>query len=304
MKKNKKILVTGGAGFIASHIVDAYIKSGYEVIVMDNLSTGLKENLNPKAKFYEVDICNSEEVRKIFQNEKPNIVNHHAAQASVIDSGGDSLGTFKINVLGTINLLSNMSKNMKFIFASTGGAMYSKPEKFPASEEEVPTPLSSYGFSKLLAERSIEEYSKSIGFSYTIFRYSNIFGPRQNPHGEAGIVAIFNKMMRSGERPTIYNKDATRDYVYVSDLVKANIIAIEKDLNDTINISRGLEVNNQTIFDLVARQYNFSEEPIYKPARADELERSFLSSEKAKLELGWEPEISLEEGIKLVYKNA
>ncbi len=252
------IIVTGGAGFIGSHIVDAYIRAGHRVAVIDNLSTGFKKNLNPKAKFYNADIRELKTVEKIFRREKPTIVNHHAAIASVVESLKNPVPTFETNVIGTANLMIAFGKyggdkNKKIIFSSTGGALYGSPKKIPADEKTPVMPLSPYGLSKLLGEEIIKFYSQYFDLNYLIFRYPNVYGPRQNPKGEAGIVAIFSGLMKNRRRPTIFGDGSkARDYVYVGDIVKGNIIALNRGKNETLNLGCGKLVNDQKIFDILA----------------------------------------------------
>ncbi len=211
-----KILVTGGAGFIGSHIIDAYVRLGHKVVVIDNLKTGFKNNLNKKAKFYRTDIRNLKSIKQIFKKEKFDIVNHHAAIAEVIKSIKNPLLTIETNVLGTINLLVASSENKikKFIFASTGGAIYGEPKKIPVDENTPAKPLSPYGLSKLLAEESIKFYARNFGFDYLIFRYGNVYGPRQNPKGEAGVVAIFSYLIKNNKQPIIFGDGSKTEIIF------------------------------------------------------------------------------------------
>ena len=308
-----RIIVTGGAGFIGSHIVDAYINAGHKVAVIDNLLTGFKKNLNPKAKFYKADINNLNATDKIFGIEKPDIVNHHAALASVIGSIKNPAATFQTNVMGTVNLLSSFGKykrgkNKKFIFASTGGALYGNPEKIPADEKTEVSPLSSYGLSKLLGEEMIAFYAKQYGFDYLIFRYPNVYGPRQNPKGEAGVVAIFGGMMKRGITPTIFGDGTkSRDYTYVGDISNANVIALKKGRNEILNLGWGKAVTDQKIFDTIKKEISFSEiarekrtpdMPRYAPYRKGEVYKTALNAGKAKKIIGWAPKIKFEEGVR------
>ena len=301
-----KILVTGGVGFIGSHIVDAYINLGYKVVVIDNLSTGFRKNLNPKAKFYKADIGDLLKIEKIFQKEKPQIVNHHAAIAEVVKSLRDPLPTLNVNVIGTINLLlvAGKIRVKKFIFSSTGGAIYGQPDKIPADENTPAIPLSPYGLSKLLGEECIKFYAKHYGFDYLIFRYPNVYGPRQNPKGEAGVVAIFSGLMRKGKQPTIFGDGSkTRDYVHIDDIVRANIIGLHKGKNEIFNLGWAKKISDQKIFDTIAKNLNFKKPPIYAPFRHGEVYQIALSAKKARKNLGWQPQISLEEGIKKTVKT-
>ena len=297
----KKILVTGGAGFIASHIVDKYIAEGHSVVVVDNLLTGKKENVNKKAKFYEVDIKDAGAINKIFAKEKPEVVNHHAAIAEVVKSLRDPIPTFDTNILGTVNLLIASQANgmKKFIFASTGGAIYGEAKKIPADEKTTEIPLSPYGFSKLLGEQCIKFYSRLENFKYLIFRYPNVYGPRQNPKGEAGVVAIFTDLLKNKKAPTIFGDGAkARDYTHVEDIVSANLAALEKGENETINLGWGKEITDQEVFNTIASALKSDIKCQHAPHRAGEVYRISLNNKKAQKVLGWKPKISFSEGIK------
>src|SRR3989344_5140417 len=240
-----KINVTGGAGFIASHVVDTYIAVGHKVAVIDNLNTGFRRNVNSKATFYKADIRDLPAIEKIFRKERPEIVNHHAAIVEVVKSVKNPIPTYEVNVLGMATVLlwfGRFGRNQsgragKFIFSSTGGAIYGEPKQLPAPETTLARPLSPYGLSKLLGEDLIFFYARTYKFDYCIFRYPNVYGPRQNPKGEAGVVAIFGGLMKQGVRPTIFG-DGTkaRDYTYVADIVRANLRALRQGKNITINL--------------------------------------------------------------------
>ncbi len=298
-----KIIVTGGAGFIGSHIVDAYVENGHRVVVIDNLSTGFKKNINPRARFYKADIRRPDAVEKIFKREKPTVVNHHAALVAVAESVHNPLPTFETNVLGTANLLTafgkyGRGKNKKFIFSSSGGAIYGNPKKIPAAETTASLPLSPYGLSKLLGEEIIKFYSRQFGFRYLIFRYANVYGPRQNPQGGGGVVAIFGWLMKSGRVPVIFGDGAkTRDYIYVEDIAKANISALHKGKDEILNLGSGKEISDQKIFDMVARQTGCRQKPRYAPSRKGEVHRVALNTRRAQKVLGWRPSTTLEQGI-------
>jgi len=301
-----RILITGGAGFIGSHIVDKYLSLGHEVAVVDDLSSGSGDNVNEKAEFYGVDITDIGKIEKVFDEFKPVVVNHHAACAEVAKSLRDPTKTLEVNVLGTANVLSIGGKIgiKKFIFSSTGGAIYGDPENPPVDENCSPHPLSPYGLSKLLGEKTIEFYARTYGFDYVIFRYSNVYGPRQNPKGEAGVVAIFGDLMNSGERPTIFGDGSkTRDYVYVDDIVRANELALGLGDNHLLNLGWGVEVSDKQIFDEVAHSLGYAKEPIYADFRDGEVNRISLDASKANGAIGWEPEIRLTDGIKLTLSS-
>ncbi len=292
----KKIIVTGGAGFIGSHIVDAYIAAGHSVAIIDNLSTGSKANLNPKARFYEADILDAQELNRIFALEKPEVVNHQAAITSVLHSD-----VAKVNEEGTAAVLVAAAPYIKkFIFASSGGALNANPKKIPTTEDETPTPISEYGRSKLAGENFVKEAAKKYNFLYTILRPSNVYGPRQNSHGEGGIVAIFTHLALENKQPTIYQKDATRDYVYVSDVARANLLVLDDTRNETYNLATAIETPNQAVFEKVAAVFNWNQRPIYKNARPGEVFRSCLSPVKAADMLTWQPAVPFLKGITLI----
>ena len=300
-----KILVTGGAGFIGSHVVDRYVELGHEVTVIDNLSTGFEKNLNAKAKFFKADIRELEKIYEIVSDFKPDVINHHAALAEVTKSVEDPSDTLAVNVMGTANvLLAGGKASIKhFIFSSTGGAIYGDPVHLPADESCKPAPLSPYGLSKLLGENIIEFYARIYGLTYTIFRYSNVYGPRQNPGGEAGVVAIFTNLIKSGARPTIFGDGSkTRDYVYVGDIVSANELALDTTENNLLNLGWGKEISDQEIFDAIASALNFSEDSIYAPFREGEVSKISLDSTKARKILGWVPKVNITEGINITTK--
>ena len=296
-----KILVTGGAGFIGSHVVDAYINAGHRVIVIDNSLTGFEKNINKKAKFYKADIRDAQKIDAILKYEKPEIVNHLAAIAEVVKSLRDPIPTMEVNVMGTVNLMRSGGeiKIKKFIFSSTGGAIYGEPKKIPANENTPATPLSPYGLSKLLSEECIKYYARNYNFDYLILRYPNVYGPRQNPKGEAGVVAIFGELMKHGQRPIIFGDGTkTRDYVFVEDIAKANLVSLQKGKNNVINLGSTKETSDQNIFDIIAKITKFEKKPIYKPFRRGEVYKISLSNDRAKKILNWKPIMAIEKGIK------
>lgn len=294
-----KILVTGGAGFIGSHIVDALIAQGHEVAVMDNLITGRKENLNAQAKFYHVDI-RDQEIENIFQRERFEVVYHQAAQMDVRKSVADPRYDAEVNILGTLNLLQQAQKTgvKKFIFASTGGAIYGEQVQFPAGEEHPTWPASPYGITKLACEKYIVFFGQNYGINYALLRYANVYGPRQSPHGEAGVVAIFTSRMLSGEQPVI-NGDGkqTRDYVYVGDVVAANLRALDYPQNDYFNVGTGIETDVNELFRILNRATGNRVKELHGAAKAGEQLRSVLSYDKAARLLDWRPKVALEQGL-------
>jgi UDP-glucose 4-epimerase len=295
-----KILVTGGAGFIASNIVDRLVNEGHEVVVIDNLLTGTVRNLNDKAKFYKLDIQDPK-LESIFDKEKPDYVDHHAAQKDVRLSVSDPIYDAKINIIGTINILQNCvnHKVKKVVFASTGGAIYGEQDVFPAPENHPVRPISPYGISKLVAEHYLYYYKEIFGLEYVSLRYSNVYGPRQDPFGEAGVVAIFVQKMLKGEQPTI-NGDGkqTRDFVYVEDVVDANILALSNNLSESIfNIGTGIETSIKQVFSHLKGIVNFPIEEKYAPAKPGEQMRSVIECVKAEKLLNWKSKVSIKKGL-------
>ena len=306
-----KILVTGGAGFIGSNVVDGYINQGYEVVVVDDLSTGSEDNINPRATFYKADI-RSKEIREIFEKERPHVLNHHAAQISVPASVQDPLFDADVNIKGFLNLLEAAVRydTKKVIFISSGGAIYGEAEEYPTSEDYAPRPLSPYAVSKFCSEKYLEYYNHQYGLKYTILRYANIYGPRQIRHGEAGVVAIFMDNLIEGKESVLYHfenepRGMTRDYCYVDDVVEANIKALWAADGEFINIGTGIETRTLDLYKKIVDIFVEAgkevpeklRKPINKLARPGDLTRSCLRIEKAKRVLGWEPRTSLEEGL-------
>ncbi len=295
------ILVTGGAGFIASHVVDAYIGEGHTVIVVDDLSTGAKENINPKAQFLRVDI-RTEELKSIFRTHKIDVVNHHAAQMDVRRSVADPKFDASVNVIGGLNVFEAAREHgiRKIIFSSTGGAIYGEQDYFPADEDHPVRPLSPYGITKLVTEKYLFYYKEVHGINYVVLRYANVYGPRQNPHGEAGVVAIFAKKMLQGEDPII-NGDGkqTRDYTYVGDVVKANVLALKYDGSNIFNIGTGIETDVNTLFQHLRTHVRPSCPEKHGPAKQGEQRRSVISYKRIGRELGWSPSVDLQEGLRL-----
>lgn len=294
-----KILVTGGAGFIGSNLVDAFIEAGHELVVVDNLYMGRTRNLHPKAKFYLMDI-RSAELQRVFELEKIDVVYHQAAQMDVRRSVEDPMFDASVNVSGSLNLLQNSVKHkvQRFIFASTGGAIYGEQDYFPADESHPTRPCSPYGITKLTVEKYLFYFNEVFGLNYTVMRYANVYGPRQNPHGEAGVVAIFIQKMMAGEAPVI-NGDGTqtRDFVFVGDVVRANLFALEKARNDIFNVGTGIETNVNQIFQGLNTHIGRGTPEEHGPAKEGEQQRSVISYEKTKSQLGWEPVVTLHDGL-------
>jgi len=293
------ILVTGGAGFIGSHVVDAYIEAGYSVTVVDDLSSGSESNLNPKATFFKMDIRDGR-IAEVFARGRFDIVNHHAAQMDVRRSVTDPLFDASVNVLGTLNVFEHARKHgvRKIVFASTGGAVYGEQDEYPATEEHPTRPLSPYGITKLSCEKYLYFYKQVHGMDHVILRYANVYGPRQNPHGEAGVVAIFCKKMLSGEDPVINGDGAqTRDYTYVEDVVRANVRALDFPGSDVFNVGTGRETDVNTLFRHLRNVLKSSCTERHGPAKEGEQRRSVISYAKIQKALGWEPEVALEKGL-------
>ena len=295
-----KILVTGGAGFIGSNVVDAFIDAGHEVVIMDNMITGFRKNLNPKAKFYLADIRDSGIVNEIFEFEKPDIIDHHAAQIDVRKSleipGFDA----EVNIIGSINLIkASVEHNVqKFIYVSTGGAIYGEPENLPVREDFPINPVCQYGISKHTVEHYLYLYGLHYDLNYTVLRYPNVYGPRQNPLGEAGVNAIFIHQMLEGTTPTIFGDgEQLRDYVYVGDIVDANIAALSKGDKGMYNIASGEGTSVNQICTELKDILKFQNEPFYKPARTGEIYKIYLDPSKANRELGWKVKTSFREGL-------
>lgn len=294
-----KIIVTGGAGFIGSNLVDALIEKGHEVGVVDNLSTGSRENLNAKAKFFELDITNKDNLEKVFDDFRPEAVFHLAAQASVIVSSEKPSQDVQINVIGTINLLECCKQFgvKKFIFSSTGGAIYGDDAPRPTVETATERPISPYGIDKLCAEGFVRFFS-SDNLQTVRLRYANVYGPRQNSKGEAGLIAIFSSKMISGEEAQIYGDGThTRDYVYVGDVVSANLKALESTKSDVYNIGTSKETSVNEVVKTLQKEIGSSSKVVNTPYKAKEQEASSLNAEKAQAELGWRSETTLEEGL-------
>jgi len=306
-----KILVTGGAGFIGSNVVDGYVQAGHEVLIVDNLCTGKLSNVNPEVRLYQIDI-RSREMDELIKKERPDILNHHAAQISVPDSVSDPILDADINIKGLLNVLESAAryKVRKVIFISSGGAIYGEAYEYPTSENYQPSPLSPYAVSKFSSEHYLAYYKHQYGLDYTILRYANIYGPRQIPYGEAGVVAIFMDNLMKGKRSTLYHfpddeGGMVRDYCFVGDVVKANLIVLERGSGDYFNIGTGRGIKTfalyKTIFNSFAEAMGGISEDFRTPtrqiARLGDLPRSCLIIEKARRFLGWVPETQLKEGI-------
>lgn len=295
-----KIVVTGGAGFIGSHLVDRLIQEGHEVAVVDNLSTGKRRNLNKSARFYKLDIQSSR-LERVFRRERPLLVIHLAAQVAVRRSVEDPIFDAQVNILGTLNLLEQAVKygTRKIIFASSGGAIYGEQEVFPAPELHPTRPLSPYGISKLSGEHYLAYYQRVSGIQHVILRYSNVFGPRQDPEGEAGVVAIFTRKMLDGEQPIINgNGRQTRDFVFVDDVVEANLAVMGKEVQGIYNVGTAEETTINDLFRILVELTKAGCKELHGPAMKGEQARSVVDISTLRHEVGWEPRVSLREGLR------
>ena len=295
-----KVLVTGGAGFIGSHIVDRLIQEGHEAVVVDNLSTGKKKNLNREARFHKLDIL-SPKIKKLFQKEKPDMISHHAAQMDVRRSVADPIFDAQVNILGLLNVLESAvgCGAKKVVFASSGGAVYGEQEIFPAPETHPVCPVSPYGISKLSGEHYLYYYQKSAGLNYVGLRYANVYGPRQDPFGEAGVVAIFSQKILLGDQAIINgNGKQTRDYVFVEDVVEAHMIALEEGRQGVFNVGTGVETSVNQLFRFLAEITGTKVKAVYGPEKRGEQIRSCLEYARLKKEADWEPKVPIQEGLK------
>ena len=293
-----KILVTGGAGFIGSHLVDALLEVGHQVLIIDDLSRGRSENLNSGAGFEQIDICDPR-VENLFSSWQPQLVMHQAALANVRESFQDPIEYARVNVLGSLNLIefSRRHRVLKFVYASTGGAVYGEPVRLPVAEDHPIRPLDPYGASKHHVEHYLELYQINFGLDYSILRYPNVYGPRQDPYGEAGVIAIFAQAMLEGRQP-IVNGDGLqeRDFLYVGDVVQANLATLEKGSGGYYNLGHGRGVNVNRIFQVLQQETGFTGKREHGPAKLGEVQRIFLDCAAAGRDLGWSPQTTLESG--------
>jgi UDP-glucose 4-epimerase len=296
-----KVLVTGGAGFIGSHLVDRLVQEGNQVVVIDNLSTGKRKQVNKKAQFYKMDI-RSKRIERVFRKERPLIVVHLAAQMNVRLSTEDPVFDAEVNILGTINLLEHAVKNgvRKVSFASSGGAVYGEQEVFPAAESHRTDPLSPYGISKLAGEKYLAYYTNTMGLRHAIMRFGNVYGPRQEPEGEAGVIAIFSKLMLDGGQPIINGTGKqTRDFVYVDDVVESLMVTLDEDIQGIFNVGTGQEATVNECYGIIKELTNSSCKDLYGAAKKGEQFRSVLDVKKLREGFDWEPQVSLPEGLKM-----
>ena len=301
-----KILVTGGAGFIGSHLTDALVKKNHKVFVIDNLSTGFQKNVNPKAKFHKTDLTDHKKIEMILKKEKPEVIFHLAAQIDVRKSVADPVFDANSNILASINLIKLAShyKVKKFIFSSTGGAIYGDTKNRPTGEKESEWPLSPYGIAKLTIDKFLYYYREIHGLNFVSLRYGNVYGPRQNPHGEAGVVAIFLNKMLKGTQPVINgNGRQTRDYVFVEDVVSANLLALKHFKKSGIyNVGAGKETDVNQLFREINLHFGKKFKEVHGPAKIGEQKTSCLSYAKIKKEFGWSPKTNFPDGIKKTFE--
>ncbi len=302
-----KILVTGGAGFIASHVADAYLAAGHEVVIMDDLSTGSRENLNPAARFVQMDVADPK-AAELVAAEGFDVINHHAAQVSVPYSMQDPRADLRANAEGTLNLVRAAADAgvKRFIFISSGGAVYGEQEKLPIPEDALPRPLSPYAAHKLVGECYLPIFAQQSGLQYVILRYANVYGPRQVSHAEAGVVVIFCNAIQDGKKPTIYRypdqpRGMVRDYVYVGDVVRANLAALERGDGGTFNIGTGIGTDTLTLWETLAAAAGADPDCDFGPPRPGDLKNSILDSRLAARELGWQPQVDLKQGLALTW---
>jgi len=296
-----RIIVTGGAGFIGSHLVDRLTELGHSVAVVDDLSSGRSEHLNTSARFYDIDIRSSD-LERVFQEERPRRVIHHAAQIQVQTSVREPLLDADNNILGSLNLLENCRKHgvEKIIYASSGGAVYGEPEYLPCAESHPVSPLSPYGVSKYAVEVYLRLYHQTYDLDYTVLRYANVYGPRQDPYGEAGVVAIFANAMLEGRTPVIYGSgQQERDFLFVDDIVKANVLSLEKGSGRAYNIGSGIGTSVNRIFSLLKGILSYDGDAEYGSSKPGEVFKIYLDASLAESELGWRPSFTVEDGLRL-----
>ena len=293
------ILVTGGAGFIGSHVVDKYVELGHNVEVIDDMSRGKEANKRDDVVYHKLDI-RSNEISSIFDRGKFDVLNHHAAQMDIRKSVDDPSEDADINIVGSLNVLNNCIRTevRQVIFASTGGAIYGEQSEYPAPEDHETNPVSPYGIAKLSLEKYLYYFNVEYGLNFNILRYSNVYGPRQNPHGEAGVIAIFVLKLLKNE-DVVINGDGkqTRDYTYVDDIVRLNAKVLGADDNSIVNAGRGVEIDVNELYEILSQNIDSTKHVTHGPAVSGEQRRSSIDSDRAKKLYGWKAEIEIEEGI-------
>lgn len=294
-----KVLVTGGAGFIGSHVVEACLSAGHEVCVVDDLSSGFKRNLPPGVRLWEVDI-RDQQLEEVFREERPEVVSHQAARANVRESFEKPILYADVNVVGSVNVLECCREFgvKKVVYASTGGAVYGEPQQLPVTEDHPIRPLDPYGASKHHVEHYLDLYNTNFGIAYTILRYPNVYGQRQDPHGEAGVVAIFLGQMLSGGQPVINGAgDQERDFVHVSDVAAANVAALDRGDGEIFNVGSGSGSSVNDVFSILAELSGYEHAAQHGPAKKGEVYKIYLDASRARETLGWVPRVSLRDGL-------
>jgi UDP-glucose 4-epimerase len=295
-----RILVTGGAGFIGSHLVDGFLREGHEVQVLDNLSSGQRSNLPSSVPLHVMDIRDPQ-VKELFEQYRPEVLCHHAAQLDVPKSVADPVFDAEVNIIATVRLLEycRSTHTQRVLFASTGGAIYGEQSEFPASDAHLERPVSPYGVAKLSVERYLHFYRMQHGFQPACMRYANVYGPRQNAQGEGGVVAIFASMLIGGKTPTIYGSgEQTRDFVYVEDVVNANLAALKHNLVGSYNVGTGVETNVNQLYAIMSQAVGTSAKANYAAGRPGETQRSVLDASKLSQATGWRPQTTIAQGLK------
>jgi UDP-glucose 4-epimerase len=295
-----KVLITGGAGFIGSNVCDAFVAAGHEVVALDNLSTGRRENVSTGVRLIEADILDGD-LKGILTAERPEVVSHHAAQIDVRKSVADPAFDAQINLVGMLRLLEacRAASVRRVLFASSGGACYGEQDVFPAGEDQPTRPVSPYGVAKAAGELYLHFYRVQYELSFAALRYANVYGPRQNPHGEAGVVAIFGERLLAGQPCTIYGDGAqTRDFVYVGDVARANVVAAASSAIGPFNIGTGRETSVEALYRALAKECGSTAAPRHAGAQPGEQRRSVIDPSRAREQFGWIPQVTLEAGVK------
>ncbi len=295
-----KVMVTGGAGFIGSHVVDACLAEGHEVSVVDDLSTGKRENVDPRAKLHVVDLCDAEAMREVFDQERPERICHLAAKANVRESVERPILYTQVNEIGSLILLE-LAKDFdcpKIVYASTGGAVYGEPEYLPVDEKHPIKPISPYGATKHHVEHFLYIYNVNYDLDYTVLRFPNVYGPRQDPNGEAGVIAIWTAEMLDGDEPIIYGSgEQERDFVYVGEIARANVLALTRGGGQILNLGSGVGTSINCVFHHLKEITSFPQDGKHGPAQPGDVFQTSLDAEKAQEVLGWQNEIGLREGL-------
>jgi len=301
-----RILVTGAAGFIGSHVAEAFAEAGHEVLALDNLSSGSRKNLMSELPFEEVDLRDEAALGRLLQSFKPAVISHHAAQVNVRSSWENPLDDAQTNILGSLNVLRQSIRwqTKRIIYSSSGGAVYGDPTSLPVGEDHTIRPLSNYGVSKYAAELYLQAFHVSSGLRYVVLRYPNVYGPRQDPAGEAGVVAIFTTQLLRGIRPQIFGDGSkTRDYVYISDIVDANLRALDWEGCGVFNLGWGREITDLEVFQTVCDAVGVSVEAIFDEKRPGEVDHICLDASRAGEVLGWRPRVEFKDGVNKVVSD-